>query len=76
MFEEELAEQKEFRNYVMHNHPNVTENFEMVQDVKRYQNELEALAQDFKAAFDAAVEEYNIDDEALVGDIEETHDFF
>ena len=41
--EEELAEQKEFRNYVMHNHPNVTEDFEMVQDVKRYQNEPEAL---------------------------------
>ena len=69
----EMVELRDFKAFVTSNHSNIAEEF---LDIRTYGNRPEALAEDFEAAFDAVVEEYHIDVEAMAGDIQEKRDFF
>ena len=69
----EMVELRDFKAFATSNHSNIAEEF---LDIRTYGNRPEALAEDFEAAFDAVVEEYHIDVEAMAGDIQEKRDFF
>ena len=62
-----------FQGLFASNHSNIAEEF---LDIRMYGNWPEALAEDFKAAFDAVIKECHIEVEAMAADIQEKHDFF
>ena len=71
-----VMEQESLKTFVVPNHPDVYEEYERAKLLENYVAEHAAMAADLDEALEGFFEEQNIDDEALIGDIDETVEFF
>ena len=74
--ERKVMGQESLKTFMVANHPDVYEEYESAKLLENYVAEHAAMAADLDEALEGFFEEQNINDEALVGDIDETVEFF